>query len=157
MKTHWIESLNQNITSTFKEFPKVQSIFKNAFYRNKLKSTETVNRSILKQSYVWAFYEKSTFSCTIRFWSNVYNRTKGVKKILRNERIYWNQAYELIQRRSCHHIEISQLIRRANLLTDFYIIAILLFNELISSYCLSRGIFGILPNIYEVNTFLRIC
>ena len=41
---------------------------------------------------------------------------------------------QLIKRQSCHHIEISQLIGRANQLTGLYMIATLAFNELKITY-----------------------
>ena len=41
-----------------------------------------------------------------------------------------NSSYQLIKRQSCHHIETSQLICRANQLTGFYMMTTLAFNEL---------------------------
>ena len=38
--------------------------------------------------------------------------------------------HELIKRQSCHHMETSQLIYRANQLTGFYMMATLVFNGL---------------------------
>ena len=48
--------------------------------------------------------------------------------------------YQLIKRQSCYHIETSQLICSANCLTGFYMMATLVFNELMEEYsfrCLS--------------------
>ena len=38
--------------------------------------------------------------------------------------------YYLIKRQSCHHVETSQLISRANQLAGFYMMVTLAFNEL---------------------------
>ena len=44
------------------------------------------------------------------------------------------ETSKLIKRQSCHHIEISQLIYKANQLSGFYMIVILAFNDLILNH-----------------------
>ena len=60
------------------------------------------------------------------------------------------------KRQSCHHIETSQLVCRANQLTGFYMMATLAFNELrISSVNMTKSTgkcgFGHIKNIKELS------
>ena len=50
--------------------------------------------------------------------------------------LYPNKELTLIKCQSCHHIETSHLICRANQLTGFYMMATLAFNELMLVLCM---------------------
>ena len=101
-----------------------------SLYSNFWRTTTSFQRRTTSYDIVRRRIDVETSSC-VHWVSGEPHKLVSITPSLAAQQSIHPPIHYLIKRQSCHHIETSQLICRANHLTGFYMMANFSFNELI--------------------------